>query len=91
MTDPEVISDRERYAAAGRAYRQLQARRRARLAVAWRARDDAAGAEELICGGRQRFPEPRELLEHRARGGSSRLEEEIRVAMVEGDPTTRRT
>ena len=50
MTDPEVISDRERYAAAGRAYRQLEPA--AGLASEWRrARDDAAGAEELISEG----------------------------------------
>ena len=47
MTDPEVISDRERYAAAGRAYSQLEPA--AKLAAQWRrARDDAAGAEELL-------------------------------------------
>ena len=47
MTDPEVISDRERYAEAGRAYSQLEPA--AKLAAEWRrAQDDAAGAEELL-------------------------------------------
>src|SRR5208283_4348491 len=47
MTDPEVISDRERYAEVGRAYRQLEPA--AKLAAEWRrAKDDAAGAQELL-------------------------------------------
>jgi peptide chain release factor 1 len=47
MTDPEVISDRERYAEVGRAYSQLETA--AKLATEWRrAQDDAAGAEELL-------------------------------------------
>src|ERR1039458_9330355 len=47
MTDPEVISDRERYAEVGRAYSQLEPV--AKLAEQWRhARDDAGGAEELL-------------------------------------------
>jgi peptide chain release factor 1 len=47
MTDPEVISDRERYAEAGRAYSQLEPT--AKLAARWRrAQDDVAGAEELL-------------------------------------------
>ncbi len=83
MTDPEVISDRERYAAAGRAYRQLQPA--AELASQWRrARDDAAGAEELICEDGE-DPEPRELLST-ARARIEQLEEEIRLAMIERDP-----
>ena len=46
MTDGEVISDRERYAEVGRAYRQLEPA--AKLAAQWRqAQDDAGGAEEL--------------------------------------------
>src|SRR6476469_9662033 len=45
LGDAEVIADRERYAEAGRAYRQLQPA--AKLAEEWRrAQDDAAGAEE---------------------------------------------
>jgi len=47
MSDPDVISDRERYARVGREYRDLEPA--ARLATAWRrAVDDAAGARELI-------------------------------------------
>jgi len=83
MTDPEVISDRERYAEVGRAYSQLE--RAAKLAGEWRrAEDDAAGAEELIVElGEQ--PELRDELTG-ARERIERLEEEIRLAMVERDP-----
>jgi len=83
MTDPQVISDRERYAEVGRAYSQLEPV--ARLAEQWRhARDDAGGAEELLSeegedsGMREELDEARERIE--------RLEEEIRMAMVERDP-----
>jgi peptide chain release factor 1 len=83
MTDPEVISDRERYAAAGRAYSQLEPA--ARLAEQWRrARDDAAGAQELISEDGD-DPELRELLES-AHERIAVLEEEIRMAMIERDP-----
>ena len=52
MTDPEVISDRERYAEVGRAYSQLEPA--AKLAAEWRrAQDDAAGAEELLAEDRR--------------------------------------
>jgi peptide chain release factor 1 len=83
MTDPEVISDRERYAEVGRAYRQLEPA--AKLAAEWRrAQDDAAGAEELIeemgeeAGMREELEQARALIEQ--------LEEQIRLAMVERDP-----
>src|ERR1700691_3231839 len=83
MTDPEAISDRERYAEVGRAYSQLEPV--AKLAEQWRhARDDAAGAEELLAelgeesGMRGELEQARERIE--------RLEEEIRLAMVERDP-----
>ncbi len=83
MTDPDVISDRERYAAAGRAYRQLEPA--AGLAAQWRrARDDAAGAEELISEDGD-DPELRELLSG-ARARIEELEEEIRLAMIDRDP-----
>jgi peptide chain release factor 1 len=83
MTDPEVISDRERYAAAGRAYSQLEPA--AALAGEWRrARDDAAGAEELIDEAGD-DPELREMLSV-ARARIEELEEEIRLAMIERDP-----
>ena len=83
MTDPEVIGDRERYAAAGRAYRQLEPA--ARLAADWRrAMDDAAGAQELISEDGD-DAEVREMLTE-ARARVEELEEEIRLAMVERDP-----
>jgi peptide chain release factor 1 len=83
MTDAEVISDRERYAEAGRAYSQLEPA--AKLAAAWRrARDDAAGAEELL----SEMGEDSEMREElaSARERIEQLEEEIRLAMVERDP-----
>jgi peptide chain release factor 1 len=83
MTDPRVIGDRERYAEVGRAYRQLEPA--ANLAAEWhRARDDAAGAEELLSEDGEE-PELRELLAS-ARERIERLEEEIRLAMIERDP-----
>ena len=83
MTDPEVISDRERYAEVGRAYSQLEPA--AKLAAEWRrAQDDAAGAEEMLQEDGE-DPEVRvELTEARER--IERLEEEIRLALVERDP-----
>ncbi|HWX75361.1 MAG TPA: PCRF domain-containing protein, partial [Solirubrobacteraceae bacterium] len=83
LTDPEVISDRERYAEVGRAYSQLESA--AKLASEWRhAQDDAAGAEELLS-------EEGEDAELRGVLGEAReriaaLEEDIRLAMVESDP-----
>src|SRR6266516_1940469 len=83
MSDPDVIGDRRRLADVGRAYRQLEPA--AKLAEEWRrARDDAAGAQELLAEDGD-DAELRELL------GSSRervaeLEEELRLAMVERDP-----
>ena len=83
MTDPEVIGDRERYAAVGRAYRQLEPA--ARIAAEWRrAQDDAAGAEEMLSEDGE-DPELRELLDG-ARERSEQLEEEIRMVMIERDP-----
>ncbi|MHB8490935.1 MAG: peptide chain release factor 1 [Solirubrobacteraceae bacterium] len=83
MTDPAVIGDRVRYAEVGRAYRQLEPA--AKLAQEWRrARDDAAGAEELLAeDGHDQ--ELRELL-RTARERAGELEEELRLAMVERDP-----
>jgi peptide chain release factor 1 len=83
MTDPEVISDRVRYAEAGRAYRQLEPA--AKLAAGWRrAQDDAGGAEEMLA----EMGEDAELREElaAARQRIEQLEEEIRLAMVERDP-----
>jgi peptide chain release factor 1 len=83
MTEPAVIGDRERYAEVGRAYRQLQPA--AELAGQWRrARDDAAGAEEMLSEGDE-DAELREILAA-SRERIEQLEEEIRFAMVERDP-----
>src|ERR1017187_1603515 len=83
MTDPEVISDRERYAEVGRAYSQLEPA--AKLAAHWRrAQDDAAGAEELLAEAGE-DPEMRAELSG-ARARIEELEEEIRLALVERDP-----
>jgi peptide chain release factor 1 len=82
LADPAVIGDRARYAAASRAYRELEPA--ARLAAEYkRAADDAAGARELLAEGED--AELREML----RGAEARLaelEDEIRLAMVERDP-----
>src|SRR5829696_366735 len=84
MADPEVIGDRGRYAEAGRLFNQLAPA--AKLAEEWRrAQDDAAGAQELLAEDGE-DPELRELLD-RARERSAELEEEIRLAMVERDPS----
>jgi peptide chain release factor 1 len=84
MADPVIINDRQRYAEAGRAFNQLAPA--AKLAEQWRrAQDDAAGAEELLAEDGDE-PELRELLEA-ARARSAELEEEIRLAMVERDPS----
>jgi peptide chain release factor 1 len=83
LTDPAVIGDRTRYAEVGRAYSQLEPA--AKLAAAWRrAQDDAAGAEEMLAEGDE-DSELRELLRE-ARERIERVEEEIRLAMVETDP-----
>jgi peptide chain release factor 1 len=83
MADPEVISDRQRFADAGRLFNQLAPA--AKLAGEWRhAVSDAEGAQELLDEGGE-DPELREELEH-ARAEIERLEEEIRLAMVERDP-----
>jgi peptide chain release factor 1 len=83
LSDPEVISDRERFATASRAYRELEPA--ARLAAQYRrAADDAEGARELMAEDSD-DPEPREMLAT-ARERMEALEEEIRLAMVERDP-----
>jgi peptide chain release factor 1 len=83
MSDPNVLGDRRRMAEVGRAYRQLEPA--AALGVKWRhARDDAAGAEELLAEGSD-DTELREMLAS-ARARELELEEEIRLAMVERDP-----
>jgi peptide chain release factor 1 len=88
LTDPGVIADREAFAEVGRAYRQLEPA--AKLAAQWRrARDDEAGAEELLSEERDDL-ELRELLEA-ARHRAEQLEDEIRLAMVERDPNDRKS
>jgi peptide chain release factor 1 len=83
MSDPEVISDRARYAEAGREFSRLEPA--AKLAEEWRrAADDAAGAKEMIDEGAD-DAEVREMLET-ARTRLEELSEEIRLAMVESDP-----
>src|SRR6476469_6858733 len=83
LGDAEVIADRERYAEAGRAYRQLQPA--AKLAEEWRrAQDDAGGAEELLAEVGEDADMRDEL--NSAREQIERLEEELRLAMVERDP-----
>jgi peptide chain release factor 1 len=83
MTDPEVIGDRNRYAEVGREYRRLESA--ARLAEGWRrAKGDADGARELIAEGAD-DEDVRELLTS-AEADLERIEEELRLAMVERDP-----
>ncbi len=82
MADPDVIGDRERYAAVGREYASLE--QAAKLAAEWRrAVDDEAGARELLADADD--PELRELAQQ-ARERIEALDEEIRLAMVESDP-----
>ncbi len=84
MADPEVIGDRERYAATGREYASLE--QAARLAQEWRrAVDDEAGARELLAEGGDDDAEVREMASS-ARERIEALDEEIRLAMVEQDP-----
>jgi len=83
LQDPVVISDRQRFAAASRAYRELEPA--AKLAVEYKhAVDDAAGARELLAEDGD-DPELRALLES-SRLRIEQIEDEIRVAMVERDP-----
>jgi peptide chain release factor 1 len=82
MSDPGVIADRERYAAVGREYRELQAANE--LAGRWRTlHDDLEGARELLAEGEDE--ELRRVAEE-APAQLEALEEEIRLAMVERDP-----
>ncbi|HKG01700.1 MAG TPA: peptide chain release factor 1 [Conexibacter sp.] len=84
MSDPEVIGDRERYAATGREYAKLE--EAAKLAQEWRrAVDDEAGARELLAEGGDDDAEVREMAAA-ARERIEALDEEIRLAMVEQDP-----
>src|SRR3954471_7828104 len=83
MSDPEVIGDRERYAEAGRAFNRLAPA--AKLAEEWRlAMSDAEGAQEMLDEGGEDAEMRQELEDARAR--IERVEDEIRLAMVERDP-----
>ncbi|MGH2885152.1 MAG: PCRF domain-containing protein, partial [Solirubrobacteraceae bacterium] len=83
LADPVVIADRERFAAASRAYRELEAA--ARLANEYRrVADDLEGARELLAEDGD-DAELRALLES-SRTRLEELEDEIRLVMVERDP-----
>ncbi|MBV8999375.1 MAG: peptide chain release factor 1 [Solirubrobacterales bacterium] len=83
LSDPVVIGDRQRFAAASRAYRELEPA--ARLATEYRrAADDLEGARELLAEDGD-DPELRSMLES-SRERMAELEDEIRLAMVERDP-----
>ena len=83
LSDPEVIADRQRFAAASRAYRELEPA--ARLASEYRrAADDFEGARELLAEDGD-DPELRAMLDS-SRARMAELEDEIRLAMVERDP-----
>jgi peptide chain release factor 1 len=84
LSDPVVIADRDRFTAAGRAYSELEPA--ARLATEYRrAVDDQEGARELLAEDGN-DPELRALLDS-SRERIEALEEEIRLAMVERDPS----
>ena len=83
MSDPAVIGDRERYAAVGREYRELEPARA--LVAEYRTLvDDLEGARELLEEDGD-DAELRKVVEE-APGRIEGLEEEIRLAMVERDP-----
>jgi peptide chain release factor 1 len=83
LANPEVIADRERFAAASRAYRELEPA--AKLASEYRrAADDLEGARELLAEDGE-DAELKALLES-SRERMDALEDEIRLAMVERDP-----
>jgi peptide chain release factor 1 len=83
LSAPDVISDRDRFTAASRAYRELEPA--AKLAAEYqRSADDAAGARELL----EEDPDDPELREMLTASVAriADLEDEIRLAMVEPDP-----
>jgi len=83
MSDPEVIADRDRYAAVGREYSELESAHG--LAREWRQlRNDLEGAQELLA----EDGDDAELstLVSEAPRRLRELEEEIRLASVERDP-----
>ena len=83
MSDPDVIGDRQRYADAGRSFNHLAPA--AKLAEEWRlAVSDSEGAQEMLDEGGEDAEMRAELESAKAR--IERIEEEIRLAMVERDP-----
>jgi len=82
MSDPEVISDRQRYAEVGREYRELQPAQELALEYAT-LKDDLEGARELLEEGED--AEMRKVVDE-VPARLAQLEEEIRLAMVERDP-----
>jgi peptide chain release factor 1 len=83
MSDPDVIGDRERFAEIGRVFNRLAPA--AKLAEEWRlAQSNYEGARELIEEGGEDADLRAEMEDARAR--IERIEEEIRLAMVERDP-----
>jgi peptide chain release factor 1 len=83
MSDPEVIGDRERYAAVGREYHELEGAHE--LAAEWqRLRGDLEGARELLAEDGDDEELRRVVAEAPER--MRELEDEIRLAMVERDP-----
>lgn len=92
MADPEVLRDQSRYAEISKAHADLDAAYR--LAVEYRtARSSLEEAETMLDEGGL-DPEMKEfLLEEKetARARMEELEQEIRVAVLEKDPGTRRT
>jgi peptide chain release factor 1 len=84
LSDPAVIGDRERFRATSKAYSELEPA--AQLANEYRrAVDDAEGARELLSEDGD-DPEVRTMLDD-SRRRASELEEQIRLAMVERDPS----
>ena len=82
LADPEVIADRDRYAAVGREYREIEPAHA--LAARWRTlNDDLEGARELLADGEDE--ELRRVVAE-APAELEGLAEEIRLAMVERDP-----
>ena len=88
MSDPEVIGDRERYAATGREYAKLEQAAKLAQRVAPRSRRRGRRAR-AAGGGRRRRRGARDAAAARER--IEMLDEEIRLAMVERTPTTTRT
>jgi peptide chain release factor 1 len=83
MSDPEVIADRERYAAVGREYHELESAHA--LVERWRRlRADLEGAEEMLA--EEGDDEELRRLVAQAPERLRELEDEIRLAMVERDP-----